>query len=648
MLSVLKKKEPVPVIKAAVILCRTIFTGATDIPEFQRQVSTPNVPKFTAALISLLEKEPDVESKVLVLETLFHLVPLYPNIHRASHAALTSIVTRILMDSSSTYTGQCLVKSASKLYSVLHYTGGKVGAANMWRKAVDDTLFEAWNAFHGLRTTFPDEHGRIPGPSSQTDPAVFIATGLERLRSFVLALCSLLKSASQRPVNMPVGSIVRLAIALVTVTKVEQTEVSVDSNVHIMENLVVPSIWRIACGLIVCLTKCIGHHMTPYLGRLSSYIVYHLEQKPSCAQRLPFLEALQTLLTHCHPLHDSILSTRLTKIVLPLITIVLASQANASNEKGAEASRGKKGKRKARTYEGDEVFNTFMEVICPAADDGKALLAACDVLQLLLRNSDVTAAVHSIASRVVLSALFYLPQTTPSLISPDLQVYERLNTKIQNIARELGAGSTTAMSKSLCMVVRALSMTGLDDISSHELDILLHPRLPPLLRPLPAVETLALFRSEESNEEAQAREALGLEISSINPIVVLSAKEKDVAMADPASIVHEQLTSAHPADTQSAVPVTTRSPISTQTEPVRKQDLTQASNVVPITTVSMRSATESSSSSIPTAAPVASSSQPMTVKHTSKQVDVLTMENAGVNGDEEIPSIDMDSDSDFE
>jgi len=53
------------------------------------------------------------------------------------------------------------VKSASKLYSVLHYTGGKVGAANMWRKAVDDTLFEAWNAFHGLRTTFPDEHGML-------------------------------------------------------------------------------------------------------------------------------------------------------------------------------------------------------------------------------------------------------------------------------------------------------------------------------------------------------------------------------------------------------------------------------------------------------------------------------------------------------
>jgi len=86
------------------------------------------------------------------------------------------------------------------------------------------------------------------------------------------------------------------------------------------------------------------------------------------------------------------------------------------------------------------------------------------VLQLLLRSSDITAAVHSIASRVVLSALFYLPQTTPSLVSPDLQIYERLNTKIQNIARELGAGSTTAMSKSLCMVVRALSMTGLDDV----------------------------------------------------------------------------------------------------------------------------------------------------------------------------------------
>jgi hypothetical protein len=41
-----------------------IFSAATDVPEFQRQVATPNVSKFTAALIPLAEKHIDTELKV--------------------------------------------------------------------------------------------------------------------------------------------------------------------------------------------------------------------------------------------------------------------------------------------------------------------------------------------------------------------------------------------------------------------------------------------------------------------------------------------------------------------------------------------------------------------------------------------------------
>lgn len=59
-----KKNEPAPVLKASIRLIRCIFTGATDTPEFQRQISTPNVPKFSQALISITEKYEDTELKV--------------------------------------------------------------------------------------------------------------------------------------------------------------------------------------------------------------------------------------------------------------------------------------------------------------------------------------------------------------------------------------------------------------------------------------------------------------------------------------------------------------------------------------------------------------------------------------------------------
>lgn len=44
-------------------------------------------------------------------------------------------------------------------------------------------------------------------------------------------------------------------------------------------------------------------------------------------------------------------------------------------------------------------------------------------------------------------------------------------------------------------------------------DLLVHPRVPPLVRTLPHVESLSLFRLEENQEEAQIRETLGLGVN---------------------------------------------------------------------------------------------------------------------------------------
>jgi len=78
-----QRKEPLPVIKAAMALCRVVFTTATDVPEFQRQVSTPNIPKFTAALVQCVDNElMEMEAKVRLSMNNFsvyepHMIPRY-------------------------------------------------------------------------------------------------------------------------------------------------------------------------------------------------------------------------------------------------------------------------------------------------------------------------------------------------------------------------------------------------------------------------------------------------------------------------------------------------------------------------------------------------------------------------------------------
>lgn len=72
------------------------------------------------------------------------------------------------------------------------------------------------------------------------------------------------------------------------------------------------------------------------------------------------------------------LPSRLARAVLPILTPLLALQSQAGrDEDGAQGSKGRKGKKRARNYEGDELFKS-REVVCPTQNDGSAVLNALD------------------------------------------------------------------------------------------------------------------------------------------------------------------------------------------------------------------------------------------------------------------------------
>ncbi|KAJ7590791.1 rRNA processing/ribosome biogenesis-domain-containing protein [Mycena floridula] len=497
-LPLLSKKDPAPVIKSAVHLCRTIFSSAVDIPEFQRQVSTPNVPKFNAVTIALLEGSSDSELRTIILDTLTCLLPLYPNVFRASHTPLSNLALRLLSGGILPPPSEQMIHSASKLYAALHVTGGKVGAANLWRKSVDETLEFGWNAFLSLRTTFPTDGHRVHKGLLNQDPISTIPLNLERLSSI-----------THRPVQVPVGLIATFAITQLIAMPDEKIGGHVDPTTRAMEVTAVPEIWKLSCELITCLAYCAGRHLSPNQSRILSCLAYHLEQSDlNSAQRLPFLTALESILTHCHPLHSDILSTRLTKAIIPILS----------------SSRSKKGKKRARGYEGDELFKTTRQVLFPLVTDGQLVLSACDALRLLLRSPDVSPAVHSIASRVVLSVVLYLPQVANTALSPDMTFHGKLLRKVEDLCMEVGTGTSSVMSKSLGLLLAGLPMTE----DNCLVDVLLHPRVPPLVRSMPTVDLMALCRADESNEEVQLRESLKLTLDIDAP-----STTEDIAMAEP-------------------------------------------------------------------------------------------------------------------
>lgn len=188
-----------------------------------------------------------------VLETLAHMVSLYPSLCRPLHAQLSHVALRSLNGSTPTPVPSELVAASSRLYAELPLTGGKVNAPTLWRKCLDDTVAFAWGAFLQVRTTYPDcgmdtvilsvprdlivcivGYG-VPRPAPLTeDPVVAVPLALDRLCAAARVIGDLVRyvatwpiiqnseyicrTATSRPVSLPLGPLVRFCSTLLQCT----------------------------------------------------------------------------------------------------------------------------------------------------------------------------------------------------------------------------------------------------------------------------------------------------------------------------------------------------------------------------------------------------------------------------------------------
>ena len=95
---------------------------------------------------------------------------------------------------------------------------------------------------------------------------------------------------------------------------------------------------------------------------------------------LQFIRTTSSLLADGSSLHDNVIASRLVRATLPLLAAVLSkrSQAMAENDQASGQTRSKKGKKRARGYEGDELFKVGRDVVCSSSEEGDVLLASID------------------------------------------------------------------------------------------------------------------------------------------------------------------------------------------------------------------------------------------------------------------------------
>lgn len=63
------------------------------------------------------------------------------------------------------------------------------------------------------------------------------------------------RTTIHRPVQVPLGALVKFSLALLTCKKEERTDEHVDISARSMESVVTPQIWALACDLVSSLAN---------------------------------------------------------------------------------------------------------------------------------------------------------------------------------------------------------------------------------------------------------------------------------------------------------------------------------------------------------------------------------------------------------
>ncbi|KAH9965998.1 rRNA processing/ribosome biogenesis-domain-containing protein, partial [Russula dissimulans] len=513
-LPLFSRQEPLPTLKAATRLLTHIFSVAVDNPEFQRQIASPNVPKVSLALIVIIEDHPNRELKLLALDALSVLVPLYSALYKAPHGRLSALCLRQSNCSARQPLDDSFARATSRLYSVLPATGGKAGAASLWRKSVDEILSIGWGSLSAVSSANMAPHKQHQ--QSMEDPTVSIPLNLDRLRCAVLMLCDLLTSTTARAIQLPLGALMSFSQELLSCTHDNDKEDGhTETSVRAMGAAVVPEICALGCNLLSRLATCAGRHLTPHAGRFTNIILFHLERAPPPDRQVVFLRALVSLLANVHVMHSPLILNRIVKVLLSTLSILLPAQSDIKTGPVSIVSKkGRKGRKRAHDYEGDEIFNITTNVICPTSTHNMVISTTLDALRLVLHNPYLPSATCSLVSRVLLSLNIWLPSLDPARLSDDLSFHARILRAFQGASIDLSADTRSAMGRSLGLIIHEfqepIDDPGTPTSSLRELDRLLHPRVPLIARAPPNSELPSLFRTEESVEEQEIRESLHL------------------------------------------------------------------------------------------------------------------------------------------
>ena len=163
---------------------------------------------------------------------------------------------------------------------------------------------------------------------------------------------------------------------------------------------------------------------------------------------------------------------RLVRAVIPSLTksILPRSETNNAEATDITGSSNRKGKKRARGYEGDEVLKSNPRVLLDSRDEERVVMLSIEgsesrslfslrgpecstVLRSLLRDTGVSSEVYSLSSRLLLSLFLHLSRLPPPLVSRDLTFHNELSSKLRHVCVELASTKSVALGRALPLLM---------------------------------------------------------------------------------------------------------------------------------------------------------------------------------------------------
>lgn len=399
--------------------------------------------------------------------------------------------------------------SAAETIAVLHLTGGKAAAPAAWGTEMRDTLGGISSSIFALSADAweeePSRAAPLPPPASlpsfPQDPNERIPAALSALEGYTEVALALLGMSTARPVPVPVAQLVSTALRCLNLTLDTPVAAHISPQHHAALVSTLPQLWTSGILILAATIAACGDHLVPHLSAILEHTVYLLERvPPSMTDARYKLLQFHSILLEAYPAGSlpAEYTTRLLRFSLGVMGTLLDARPTPT-----AAPSGRKSKKRARGQE--DALVSGLEGRAPRAiskADADILVAALDLPAKL--HSAVPQALLSLSLRIHISLHQILPSRQSTFVDrSSLRELQEGVSRVLEAAATLEVGGTARDIRAL--LISLLPSTVQRD---SQFNLLLHPVLPPLSRPLPPLAQLQLL-APETEEEKRLRQEMG-------------------------------------------------------------------------------------------------------------------------------------------